>query len=228
MIRVPSPFSMPAVISYAAVALFALIFRSDFMAGLAILAGASGATLATLLENRWEILAKLLAWRPVADHIIALSARLEHFDIVNDDGSVYMSRFWVFNPHPRDAEHAKYDWIPFGVRLHHIMRRDSDRARHNHPWPRFRTFILRGWYQQDCGPAGDNEMNAGDTALVRASDYHRIFCVPPEGVWTLVITGRRVSDWGFDVNGKHVPHAEYLAKKPHKLTAADRTPETDE
>lgn len=43
-------------------------------------------------------------------------------------------------------------WLPFGwsLKLHHILRSDSDRCQHDHPWG-FWTLILWGGYDELVG-----------------------------------------------------------------------------
>ncbi|MGN6103521.1 MAG: hypothetical protein ACTHU0_00210 [Kofleriaceae bacterium] len=44
------------------------------------------------------------------------------------------------------------------------------------------------------------------------TDYHRVRELRGD-VWTLFITGPRVQDWGFLVDGDHVPWTKYLGKE---------------
>lgn len=52
----------------------------------------------------------------------------------------YMERFYFFRWRSRGEKHG-----PLTVRVHHILRSDSDRHFHDHPWP-YVTLILRGGY----------------------------------------------------------------------------------
>lgn len=111
----------------------------------------------------------------------------------------------------------------FRIFIHRIHRADKDRHLHNHPWPRAFAIVLRGGYQEmrdryysaiqhygncsrlnTCGPR-INHLYTGT--------YHRITWVAPN-TWTLFIAGRRTRDWGFLVDGKHVPCREYLGLPP--------------
>jgi hypothetical protein len=173
----------------------------------------------------WATVAGFLARPRVTDWLIrryAVPARA--FPII-DDGELYMERFIIFNrgggsEGSGNSEPVQFPWLPFSIRLHRICRPDADRHLHDHPAP-FRSFVLRGWYEHEVDGMGDIEVNAGDTYVMRKGLYHRIFAVPPQGVWTLVIFGKRDTTWGFLVNGRKVPYTEYLATKPKTLTVAD-------
>lgn len=101
-------------------------------------------------------------------------------------------------------------------RLHGIMLADGDRELHNHPF-HYRTFILRGWYvEQRPDPKGrvfPVAHTEGESAT--GQGYHRICTVPKEGVWTLFFVSRKNGnrDWGFLVDGKHVPSKEFFARR---------------
>lgn len=92
--------------------------------------------------------------------------------------------------------------------LHQILRSDSDRHLHNHPWP-FRTVLLHGGYEQITRHGGREEYGAGDTYTLTPDDFHRLE-LPWGPVWSLVVTGTWVRDWGFDVDGEFVDWETYL------------------
>lgn len=173
-----------------------------------------------------SLIARFLALPRVTDWLIrhyATPARA--FPIIGPDGSLYMERFVIFNrgggsEGSGNSGPVQFPWLPFSVRLHRICRPDSDRHLHSHPAP-FRSFVLKGWYEHEVELIGDIEVNAGESYVMPLGAYHRIFSVPPQGVWTLVIFGRRTVTWGFLVNGRDIPYHEYLAAKPKPLTAAD-------
>lgn len=118
------------------------------------------------------------------------SFRLERTHLVDSEGAPYMRR-WLFR-HP---------WG--NVRLHCIMRSDSDRALHDHPFD-FVSLILRGAYiehrpmlaRNPAGPTVIRRYRAGQLNRCRAEDPHRLEL--REGpVWTLVFCGRKRREWGF-------------------------------
>lgn len=185
-----------------------------------------------------NLLWKLIAWfitRPrITAWLIQRAQRTPYTHITSADGSsLYMGRWWLFNPYGRGAlgeqTPARWPWLP-SVRIHHICRADQDRDLHDHPW-NARTIILRGWYREerhfDTLPCTDWQhinhhlirdgdefytlgRNAGYTGRLLFGQYHRISEVSPGGVWTLFITGRYRGTWGFKVNGKKVPWRTYL------------------
>lgn len=154
----------------------------------------------------WKTLARLLA-TPRALSVLRYLARRPH---AVDLGS-YMGRWWLFNPYDRPG-HIR--WLP-SVRLHHIRRPDKGRDLHNHPWT-FRTFILKGWYREQiklgAGQSAGHwrDRRAGQTGVVRHGTFHRIASVSDGGCWTLVVTYRKRSGWGFlGKGGVFIPHEYY-------------------
>jgi hypothetical protein len=178
-----------------------------------------GAVIGTMLR-RWFIagLAWFLARPAVVDWLIRRAKRTPYVHITSRDGTeVYMERYWLFNPYETGSEGGarRWKWLP-SIRLHRIMRHDHDRHMHDHPW-NARTFILRGWYhevrQLPVRYPEDGRYiirRAGDTAALRFGEYHRITAVPPDGVWTLFVTGKKRGTWGFLVDGRKVQWRTYL------------------
>jgi hypothetical protein len=194
----------------------------------------------------WRMLAMFIASHPgLVDWLIRRAQRTPYEHITSASGdSVYMGRWWLFNPYGKDANGeqcpARWRWLP-SVRIHHIKRADEDRDLHDHPW-NARTIVLRGWYVEER-PSNATSTNdaarylinqllrsrmainvlirpAGYTGPLRFGEYHRIAQVPPDGVWTLFITGPKRGTWGFLVDGKKVPWRTYLgldkpADTPH-------------
>lgn len=156
----------------------------------------------------WSIVARLCAIPRVASWLIARAQRTPYSPIMSPDGqTLYMGRWWLFNPYPGAGDERKrWSWLP-SVRVHHICVEDQDRHHHTHPW-NCRTIILRGCYVEERpGPDGmvTHVRFAGQTARIMHYDLHRISAVPLDGVWTLFITGRYRKTWGF-----LVPWREYL------------------
>lgn len=89
---------------------------------------------------------------------------------------------------------------PFGsLRVHHWLGPDDDRAFHDHPWW-FLTLVLRGGYT-DFTPDGMEHLRAGALRFRPALHQHTV--VPDEGgAWTVLLTGRKIRDWGFWPAGK--------------------------
>lgn len=170
----------------------------------------------------FNLLARFLARPRVTDYLIRRAMKTPYTHLVGKDGSVYMERYWLFNPTQATSDTGKrWNWLP-SIRLHWIKRRDLDRHKHDHPW-NARTFILRNWYEEEritnypeidpypgLDPVDRFRRNAGDTATLAYGEYHAITAVHPEGVWTLFVMYRYRGTWGFLVDGVKVPWRKYL------------------
>lgn len=177
----------------------------------------------------WRLFAKLLAWPPIADRLIARSQRTPYMHILShDESEVYMWRWWLFNPCDRQTSRPRYAWCPWSIRINRIMRPDADRDCHDHPW-NARTIILRGWYVEERLSPTDHTIKTrhlltrGQTGTLRIGEYHRIDHVSQRGVFTLFITGPRFDGWGFLVNGVKVPWRQYLGlREDQDLTQPEK------
>lgn len=173
----------------------------------------------TLRNTLWRAIAYLVSRPRVVDWLIRRAMRTPYSHIVAPDGSaeVYMERYWLFNPYPRDElERLQRGWLGSflpSVRLHHIMRADSDRNAHDHPWDA-RTIILRGFYFEKRQDEPLRVMAQGDTDRILFGEYHKITAVCYEGPWTLFITWKYRGTWGFLVDGVKVPWRTYLGVPP--------------
>ena len=159
-------------------------------------------------------------WRTIAkiapkffDQIVAYGKKRPYVNIIGDDGVPYMDRWWLM-PKFLIGKDAKgdpypYSWLPFVIRLHHIRRNDGDRALHDHP-ANYRTIILRGGYVEETIYGELEQISAGETDFNKAETFHRIDFVPPGGVWTIFIMGKRRNDWGFLTGGHKVGWKDYL------------------
>lgn len=147
----------------------------------------------------WSIFAKWLVSSDArVNWLIAHAQRTPYFHL---DG--YMERWWIIRP---------CKWLPFSIRVHHILREDYDRCPHNHPWS-FRTIILRGWYEEEFlvdARLRFTLMEPGSTCNRGTKDFHRIANVSQGGVWTLFISSKKSCEWGFMVDGQWVYWREYL------------------
>ena len=172
----------------------------------------------------WNAIARTLAKPRVAAWLIRRAQRTPYFHLVKR-GEVYMYRWWLFNPYDHETRKRKYPWVPFSVRVHRIMKPDDDRHLHDHPW-NARTVILRGSYIEETPATMPGSLSlpaahareqhyrvASGTHQLRPGQYHRITHVTSRGAYTLFITGKNQSDWGFLVDGKKIPWKEYLGIK---------------
>lgn len=163
----------------------------------------------------WQLLARLLAWPPVADRIIKRAQRTPYdwLAIAGGDRIVrlpHSTALW-----PGDRWYMRRWWLlrcgPLQIRIHHIMAEDIGRDMHDHPWP-FRTFVLRGGYIEHRESTGRAIRLPGRTAAMGRGEFHRISKIAPQGAWTLFATWGERTGWGFKRQDGHVvPHEEYGA-----------------
>lgn len=162
----------------------------------------------------WQCLAQVLSTSAITEWLIARAKRTPYFHLRRTDDTVYMERYWLFNPYPNMLEgkpRKHRAWLP-SVRLHWIRDRDRDPHMHDHPW-HARTVLLKGWYAERRLEDGEENFywrKAGQSVPVRFNEFHRITDVPLEGVWTMFITWKYQGTWGFLVDGHKVPWKEYL------------------
>ncbi len=80
------------------------------------------------------------------------------------------------------------------LRLHHWLRSDDKRAKHDHPAD-FVTLVLKGSYT-DFGAEINEHMTVGKVRFRKAEHTHTV-AVDPPGCWTLLwfLPDRR--NWGF-------------------------------
>lgn len=171
-----------------------------------------------LTELAWNVVAFIVSREPIAHYLIARASRTPYFNLAG-----YMNRDWLFNAYSSDttlpeSERGKakpYPWLP-SIRIHHILREDRADHPHDHPW-NARTILLRGWYVE-CRPGHPSRTRKrGNTAAIRFGEYHHIAQVSDGGVFTLFITWRYCGSWGFLVDGKKVPHRQYVADHPERV-----------
>lgn len=138
----------------------------------------------------------------------------------------YMERFWLIKPRA---------WLPFSVRLHHILRSDVDRHFHDHPWPNL-SLILRGGYVEhmpitqaqppefDQKPQCTVMVTRNRGCLVRRTATHRHKLILPKGCtcWSLFVMWGKQRDWGFYTPTGWVYWREYLNDWTTE-TATDKT-----
>lgn len=119
----------------------------------------------------------------------------------------YMNRYWLVAPDEVDASGNS-------IRVHNILRADTERHLHDHPW-NFRSVILGGSYIEELlmpsGRVQRQRVSAGDTYMRVAGQYHRIAEISTEPVWTLCVLGQKhPTGWGFLVDGTHIDSHRYL------------------
>lgn len=169
-----------------------------------------------------SLLGELLCKPAVRDFLYHLARQTPDMHIMSPDGKeVYMYRYWLFNPIDPTTWKRKYRFIPFSLRIHHIVRPDEDRHPHDHPF-NARTWILRGGYEEvrlvpmDDLPGFDRMVEfsrlPGDTATLGHNQYHRITKLYGGEAVTLFAFGPYKGQWGFRVNGEKMLRAEYFRR----------------
>lgn len=168
-------------------------------------------------EFLWQCLAYVVSREPVANYLIKRAQRTPYFHLEG-----YMNRWWLFNSYNFDPDNEKQSherkikWLP-SVRVHHILRADTARHLHDHPWDA-RTIILKGGYVERRLEGFDMDgreyharfiRGAGDTATLNYGEYHAIDGVDEGGVYTLFFTWDYQGTWGFLVDGKKIQWREY-------------------
>jgi hypothetical protein len=94
------------------------------------------------------------------------------------------------------------------IRLHHWIRSDDKRAPHDHPWW-FVTLVLKGSYTDrtflnpDSTPMWETDKLQTGAIRYRPANHRHIVDVTPGGCWTLMITGKKIRNWGFWVPRKN-------------------------
>lgn len=164
------------------------------------------------------------------DWLIARAKRTPYYDLTG-----YMERFWLV---PYAEVIKRWDtgttdgtgpvsWrrpfarlaqlLGIAARVHHILRSDTGRDPHDHPWS-YLTIVLRGGYYEKRYDA-DGELisikwhGPGSIMWRPANSWHMLVVPEGETAWTLFITGRKAHTWGFNVAGAKVPYRDYLAGK---------------
>lgn len=124
-----------------------------------------------------------------------------------------------------------YRWVldlgKFGsIRLHHWLRSDDKRAKHDHPSD-FVTLVLKGGYtdlgrkdacltcnlkQPECPDCHFTERMTPGSIKRRAAEHRHTVDVDPGGCWTLLYFWPERRKWGFWVPGNR-GHLKFRASK---------------
>ena len=175
----------------------------------------------------WKVFAWIVSRTWIANYLIKRAQRTPYYNL---DG--YMNRWWLWNRHDDGssvdeqarADNKTRDRDPRSkfmrrfpsIRIHHILRKDLDRAMHDHSFD-FRTIILRGAYREFRLVAQypddimlESYRFRGDTATLDFGGFHNIEWVSEGGVWTMFIGYEYRGTWGFLVDGVKVPWRKHL------------------
>jgi len=174
------------------------------------------------MEILARIIARIVVKPMIRDWLIAVAQRTPDEHIMSPDRQqVYMYRYWLFNEIDRKTHKRKYWFIPFSLRIHHIVMPDLDRHLHDHPF-NARTWVLRGGYEE-IRPAESTLIDPnwnrdklveyqrlrGDTTTLGFEKFHKISYLYGGEAWTLFAFGRYIGPWGFLVAGRKLTRREY-------------------
>lgn len=162
-----------------------------------------------------DSLGKLLAWAFPAIKWYAF--KHIHGHIYDANGRLYMGRWWVVKPGTWQSRVLKALTGFESIRLHHIMRPDNDRDKHNHPFF-YRTWVLDGYYseyrrERRGEPSYWQLLTAGKSSTGGLEMWHRIDDVSPQGVWTFFCMGENHGEWGFDTPDGYVESRDYFNQR---------------
>lgn len=137
----------------------------------------------------------------LSDLIISNAQKTPYFHL---DG--YMNRWWFIK------SRKWYDKVFGGARVHQILRSDSDRHLHDHPWP-YCTIILKGGYTEVTANGKQKWYGPGSVLFRGSKHFHRLIVPDGQEAWTLFITGPYTHGWGFKI-----PWREYVGEESTKQT----------
>jgi len=142
------------------------------------------------------------------DFFKKVSKYLPSRSIERRDGKLYLTRYYIFR--------KPVSWMP-SIYLHEFHSSDEDSELHSHPWKYSVSFLLYGRYKEYIrGKRGVESriLKSGDINFVAQNKFHRVDLLT-ESVWTLFISGPKVSDWGFwnQKTGEYLPWREHIRRK---------------
>lgn len=179
----------------------------------------------------YKILGFILSLKPVKWAIKKCLNKKEPWRVLVNEHGEYMRQWWFFNPYKVSKSQGKagqkYGWIPFNIRIHHIMKKDKDKHLHDHPWNAI-GIVFDGTYievrQSDDGSdihdiyAYGDEGWDGRANKINHYNFHRITDVSEGGAWTMFITFKYKHSWGFLVDGVKIPWRKYLGLEAKEYT----------
>ena len=154
----------------------------------------------------------------LVDRLIARAKRTPYFNLEG-----YMERYWLLKPNGmKDEGEPKRKLLPdLGIRIHRILRSDTDRHLHDHPWGSMSIVLCGGYLEvMPLDPNQDPALDETQTIAVwrkpgaivfrKAHSRHRL--VLPEGkdCWSMFWTGPYRKGWGFYTAQGFVPWRKYL------------------
>jgi len=107
----------------------------------------------------------------------------------------------------------------FDINLHGIYKEDEDKHLHNHPWS-ILTIILIGCYTEELEDDKESFRWPLSIAYRSREKFHKIKMLHSNYVYSLAITSKRRTEWGYNVNGIFVDHKTYREQK-NKISLGD-------
>lgn len=138
-----------------------------------------------------------------------VSEHLPCRSIERRDGQPYLTRYYIFR--------KPVSWLP-SIYLHEFHSSDEDVELHSHPWKYSISFLLFGKYKEYIREkhhsVKSRVLRSGNFNFVRHDKFHRIDLLT-SSVWTLFISGPKVSDWGFwnQETGEYLQWEEHIRRK---------------
>ncbi len=118
----------------------------------------------------------------------------------------------------------------FNVYIHRIYQNDKDHHCHSHPW-NFVSFILWGGYREirfvEGQPPLSYERKAPCVFRCTTDQFHKIVALY-KPTTSLVITGRRKSEWGYQTDEGFMTNQQYREYKDRVLRCEDKCDEDDD
>jgi hypothetical protein len=146
-------------------------------------------------------------------------------EVIRDaDGEPYLVRYFLWKP--KDKKKGR-------IYLHHILRSDHDRSKHDHPWNFASLIVWGGYYEigdmrlihpQESGWKGlipGTELALGElgkyfgtgSLLRRGAGWrHRLILPAGKTAWTIVKTSQKVREWGF-----HLPDDTFCRNRNYDI-----------
>ena len=119
---------------------------------------------------------------------------------------------------PATAEPYMYRWrlirTPwFGLYLHKVVRDDSDRDLHDHPFD-FISLVLSGGYLEEFADGTTLHRRPWTVVRRQAERLHRVMLTESRRpAWTLVWLGSHRREWGFNTVRGWVPWRRYIVNR---------------
>lgn len=106
----------------------------------------------------------------------------------------------------------------FGLRIHNILRSDTDRELHDHPFT-FLSIVLWGGYWEHTLDGRRTWHGTGSFLIRTAECLHRLEMERP--AWTLVFRGAHRRTWGYLLVDRWIPWDQFIEAR-YRVPKRDR------